>query len=115
MRGVGKLRCSLATPLQSPISELRVHRSLLLADLFPKDLIGVAWKDLPTDHAPSDSHSVCEALSVTDEIKVNTFFACVSYCDGFLWVSDEPVDDMVVRALSVAKDVLFLGTGACFL
>ena len=32
-------------------------------------------------------------------------FSC---CDGLSWVSDEPVDDMLVRALFVAKDVVFL-------
>ena len=33
--------------------------------------------------------------------------ARASCCDGFSWVSDEPADGMPVRALSVAKDVVF--------
>ena len=41
--------------------------------------------------------------------------ARVSYFDGFSWVSDEPVDDIPVRALSVAKDFVFLGSWVCIL
>ena len=35
--------------------------------------------------------------------------ACVSDGDCFPWVSDEPVKDVLVRAFSVAKDVVLLG------
>ena len=46
------------------MSEPRVHRFLLLADIFPEDLIGDAGQDLPTDHAPSESHLEFEASSL---------------------------------------------------
>ena len=35
--------------------------------------------------------------------------ARVSDVDGFSWISDEPVGNMPVRAVSVAEDVVFLG------
>ena len=82
------------------VSEPGVHRSLLLADFLPEDLVGVAGQDLPTDQAPSESQSTPSS-------------ARVSYCHGFAWVSGELVDDMPVRAHSVAKDVVFLGSWAC--
>ena len=134
------MRCSFATPLQSPTSEPRVHRSFFLADVLPEEChvtkclvlkpvpstlwhhgtsvapaklvplhhdIGNAGLDLPTDHAPSESQLECEVFSLMRSPSTPSS-ARVSDGDGFSWVSDEPVDDMLVRALSVAKDAVFL-------
>ena len=107
-RGVGELRRSLASLCSRRFRNLGSIDPFSWLISFPKNLIGVARQDLPTDHAPSETHPVCVCV-VFSLMRSQSTPARASYCDGFSWVSDEPVDDMPVRALSVAKDVVFPG------
>ena len=79
-----------------------------MADFLSEDLIGVAGQDLPTDHV-FPNLTPCVRLFSLMRSQSTPSSTRVSYCDGFSWVSDEPVDDMLVTALSVAKDVVFFG------
>ena len=69
--------------------------------------MGVASRS-HTAHPRSEVSLGCEAVIPMNSQSAPPS-ARVSDVDGFSWVSDEPVGDMLVLALSVTEDVVFLG------